>query len=69
MLTIIALILTIIGSLNWMSVGIFGFNAVSYLFSGSLAFVSTIIYVLVGLAGAWLIYYLASTWRTLKHRA
>ncbi len=51
----IALILVIIGALNWGSVGIFNFDAVAYLFGGTTAVVSRIIYTLVALAGIWCI--------------
>ena len=49
----LALILSIIGSLNWGLVGIFQFDLVSYLFGGQGALVSRIIYSLVGAAGLW----------------
>ncbi|MBE7014385.1 MAG: DUF378 domain-containing protein [Ruminococcaceae bacterium] len=49
----IALILVIVGALNWGSVGIFGFDAVGWLFGGQLAILSRIIFTLVGLAGLW----------------
>lgn len=51
----IALILSIIGSLNWGLVGIFKFDLVAWIFGGQTAVVSRIIYVLVGLAGLWCI--------------
>ena len=51
----IALILSIIGSLNWGLVGIFKFDLVAWIFDGQTAVVSRIIYVLVGLAGLWCI--------------
>ncbi len=50
-----ALILIIIGSLNWGLVGIFRFDLVAWLFGGQTATVSRIIYTLVGLAGLWCI--------------
>ena len=49
----IALILAIIGSLNWGLVGFFRFDLVAWLFGGQAAVVSRIIYALVGLAGLW----------------
>ena len=49
----VALILSIIGSLNWGLVGIFQFDLVAWLFGGQGAVVSRIIYTLVGLAGLW----------------
>ena len=51
----IALILSIIGSLNWGLVGIFKFDLVAWLFGGQSAVLSRIIYTLVGLAGLWCI--------------
>ncbi|MBQ3490969.1 MAG: DUF378 domain-containing protein [Oscillospiraceae bacterium] len=52
---ILALILSIIGSLNWGLVGIFKFDLVAWIFGGQDAVVSRIIYALVGLAGLWCI--------------
>lgn len=51
----IALILSIIGSINWGLVGIFQFDLVAWLFGGQSAIISRIIYTLVGLAGLWCI--------------
>lgn len=51
----LALILSIIGSINWGLVGIFRFDLVAWLFGGQGATVSRIIYALVGLAGLWCI--------------
>ncbi|MBQ2893836.1 MAG: DUF378 domain-containing protein [Oscillospiraceae bacterium] len=51
----IALLLSIIGSLNWGLVGIFQFDLVAWLFGGQGSVVSRIIYTLVGLAGLWCI--------------
>ena len=51
----LALILSIIGSLNWGLVGIFKFDLVGWIFGGQTATVSRIIYTLVGLAGLWCI--------------
>ena len=55
MLDRLALILVIIGALNWGSIGIFQFDAVAWLFGGQAAVVSRIIYSLVALAGIWCI--------------
>ena len=49
----IALILAIIGGLNWGSVGLFRFDAVAYLFGGQTAAVSRVVYILVGLSALW----------------
>lgn len=51
----IALILSIIGSINWGLVGLFQFDLVAWLFGGQSAVLSRIIYALVGLAGLWCI--------------
>lgn len=51
----IALILSIIGSLNWGLVSLFKFDLVAWLFGGQSAILSRIIYGLVGLAGLWCI--------------
>lgn len=51
----IALILSIIGSLNWGLIGIFKFDLVAWIFGGQGALVSRIIYTIVGLAGLWCI--------------
>ena len=54
----IALILSIIGSVNWGLVGLFRFDLVAWLFGGSGSIVSRIIYTLIGLAGIWCITFL-----------
>ncbi|MBQ3251784.1 MAG: DUF378 domain-containing protein [Oscillospiraceae bacterium] len=51
----IALILSIIGSINWGLVGLFKFDLVAWIFGGQDAVISRIIYGLVGLAGLWCI--------------
>lgn len=48
-----ALILVIIGALNWGSIGLFGFDLVAALFGGQMALLSRVVYTLVGLAGIW----------------
>ncbi|MCI9507122.1 MAG: DUF378 domain-containing protein [Oscillospiraceae bacterium] len=49
----IALILVIIGALNWGLIGLFGFDAVAFLCGGQMAVLSRIIYSVVGIAGLW----------------
>ena len=51
----IALLLTIIGALNWGSIGLFKFDIVAAIFGGTDALFSRIIFTLVGLAGLWCI--------------
>lgn len=55
MLDRIALIVTIIGALNWGSIGLFSFDLVAWLCGGQAATVSRIIYTIVGLCGIWCI--------------
>lgn len=49
----LALIITIIGALNWGSIGLFRFDIVAWICGGSDALVSRIIYTVVALAGIW----------------
>ena len=49
----IALILAIIGGLNWGSIGLFRFDIVAWLFGGQTATVSRVVNTLVGLAALW----------------
>ena len=48
----IALVLIIIGAINWGLVGIFNFNLVEAIFGG-LSVITRIIYILVGISGLW----------------
>lgn len=54
--TIISFILVIIGALNWLLVGLFAFDLVAVIF-GTMSVVSRIIYVVVGLASLWVIFF------------
>ena len=51
----IALILAIIGGLNWGAIGIFQFDIVAWVFGGQDTIISRIIYTLVGIAAVWCI--------------
>ena len=51
----LALLLTIIGAINWGLIGVFQFDLVAYIFGGQAALFSRIIYTLVGAAGLWCI--------------
>ena len=55
---IFALIVSIIGSINWGLMGLFRFDLVAWLFGGQASVVSRIIYVVMGLAGLWCISFL-----------
>ncbi len=46
----IALVLLIIGGLNWGLVGLFNFNLVAFLFDGFSVIISRVIYAIVGIA-------------------
>lgn len=48
----IALVLIIIGAINWGLVGFFKFNLVDSIF-GTMSIISRIIYALVGISGLW----------------
>ena len=48
----IALVLIIIGAINWGLVGFFNFNLVAVIF-GEMTWISRVIYVLVGISGLW----------------
>ena len=50
----IALILVLIGGLNWLLVGLFGFDLVAAIF-GPMSAVSRIVYVIVGLCAIYLL--------------
>jgi len=49
----LALILVIIGALNWLLIGLFGFDLVASVFASAF---SRIIYLLVGISGFWLLF-------------
>ena len=61
MLDKIALLLTIIGGINWGLIGIFQFDLVAWIFGGQNAILSRIIYTLVALGAVWCISLLFST--------
>lgn len=54
----IALILSIVGCLNWGLVGIFQFDLVAWLFGGTSALFSRLVYTVIGLAGLWCVSFL-----------
>jgi uncharacterized membrane protein YuzA (DUF378 family) len=51
----IALIISIIGALNWGSIGLFQFDLVSWVCGGAATVAARIIYTVVALAGVWCI--------------
>ncbi len=54
----IALILLIVGGLNWGLVGLFSFDLVAAIF-GPMSIISRIVYILVGLSAIYLIFFVA----------
>ena len=48
-----SLIITIIGAINWLLVGLFKFDLVAYICGGQTAVISRVIYTIVGIAGLW----------------
>ena len=54
----IALILAIVGCLNWGLVGLLKFDLVAWLFGGSGSLFSRLVYTVVALAGIWCITFL-----------
>jgi uncharacterized membrane protein YuzA (DUF378 family) len=51
----IALLLIIVGAINWGLVGIFSFDLVAWLCGGATAILARIIYTVIALAGIWCI--------------
>ncbi len=65
----VALILVIIGAINWGSIGIFGFDIVAALFGGQMAVLSRIIFTIVGLAGLWAISFFFKERPIIEHKS
>ena len=55
MLDTISLLLTIIGGINCLLVGVFQFDLVAWIFGGQGALISRIIYTVIGAAALWCI--------------
>jgi len=60
-ITKIALIIAIIGCLNWGLVGLFSFDLVAWIAGGATSVLARIIYVIVALAGIWCVSLLFNT--------
>ena len=63
--SIIAFIIVIVGALNWLSVGLFGFDLVAAVF-GTMSVGSRIVYSLVGLGGLFMIFFIYA-FKPFKH--
>lgn len=48
---IIALVLVIVGAINWGLIGLFDFNLVALIFGGAESMLTKVIYILVGVSG------------------
>lgn len=48
-----SLIVTIVGAINWLLVGLFKFDLVAYICGGQTAVISRVVYTIVGIAGLW----------------
>lgn len=57
---IIASILVIVGALNWLLIGIFSFNFVNWVTFG-MGWLESLLYILVGIAGLYMIVWLVSS--------
>ena len=55
MLDTVSLLLTIIGGINWLLVGVFQFDLVAWIFGGQAALISRILYTIIGAAALWCI--------------
>lgn len=55
--SVIALVLTVVGALNWLCIGIFGFNFVNWVTFGML-WLERLLYILVGLSGIYMLVWL-----------
>lgn len=63
--SVIAFIIVIVGALNWLLVGLFGFDLVAAVF-GTMSVWSRIIYSLVGLGGLFMIFFIYA-FKPFKH--
>ncbi len=61
-----ALILSIVGALNWGLIGLFRFDLVAFLF-GNMSLLSRIIYVLVAVCGLYLFTFFGRIWNGDEH--
>ncbi len=65
----LALVLVVIGALNWLLVGLFQYDLVADLFGGSTTFLARTIYSIVGLAGLYSISLLFREAPTVRDKA
>ncbi|MGI6019502.1 MAG: DUF378 domain-containing protein [Marvinbryantia sp.] len=58
-----ALVIAVIGAINWGLIGLFRFDLVNWIF-GDMSWISRIIYVLVGISGLYLLTFFGRVGRT-----
>ena len=63
----VSLVLVIIGAINWLLIGVFGYDLVGAVFGGQMAIMSRVVFTLVGLAGLWCISLLFAHNRAVSH--
>lgn len=63
----IALVIAIIGGINWGLIGLFQFDLVAWIFGGAATAGARIVYVIIGLAALWCIHILCE--RIVSRRA
>lgn len=63
--SVIAFVIVIVGALNWLLVGLFGFDLVAAVF-GNMSVWSRIVYSLVGLGGLFMIFFIYA-FKPFKH--
>ena len=51
----VSLILTILGGVNWLLVGLFQFDLVAFICGGQASTISRIVYAVIGIAALWCI--------------
>ncbi len=56
MISILAFIIVIFGSMNWLSIGLFQYDIVAGLFGYQGSIFSRIVYIVVGISACWLIF-------------
>ena len=63
-LDLAAMVLAIIGAINWGLYGLFGLDLVGNLLGGFLGgWIAKLVYILIGLAGLWLAYFLVKEYK------
>jgi uncharacterized membrane protein YuzA (DUF378 family) len=64
--TVVALLLLVVGGLNWLLVGLMQFDLVAELFGGMGEVISRIVYILVGIAAIWVLFQIPALIRSLS---